>query len=77
MVLVPQPEVEDRQLETLAAQGVQRAGAVLQPVHGVAFGFQCGANAFAQGLIVFDEKNAHLGKLRFRPMSFTTLAING
>src|SRR3546814_14454407 len=48
-----QTEVEDGQLEALVAQRMQRAGAVLQPVHRVALGLECGA---AIGRASFRER---------------------
>ncbi|MNO92222.1 hypothetical protein D3C76_837900 [compost metagenome] len=69
-----QAEVEQQQVEGFLAQGVQGAGAVLQPVDGVALLAQAGAHAFAEGDVVFHEQQAHQG---FRGSSPLNRRISG
>ncbi len=59
-----QAEIQHAQVETLVAQRMQRAGAVLQPVHRVALGLERGAHALAQRRIVLHQQNPHPHLLR-------------
>ena len=50
-----QAQIQNRQVEGFAAQGMQRAGPVLQPVERIALGFECGHYALAEGFVVFNQ----------------------
>mgnify|MGYP000206297588 CR=1 FL=1 len=47
------------QIKGLAAQRVQCAGAVLQPVEGVTLALERGENALGEGAIVFNQQQSH------------------
>ena len=43
----------------MRAQGVQGTAAILQPIDGVAFWLECGANALGEGNVIFYQQNSH------------------
>jgi len=56
-----QAEVEHGEAEVLVGERVQRARAVLHPVHGVALGLERDADTLAERGVVLDKQDAHSG----------------